>query len=115
VGGNHDPRGGDIGDLVLGLDPLGAKLLKHRFVVHQVAEDGERSRFGLAKGERDGVADSEAHTHVVGANNLHAEINFGWAAEGVVVFFTITLQYKVTDFNCRPLFKNFKNYFGLVC
>jgi hypothetical protein len=77
MGGNHNPGSGDIGDLVLGLDPLSAKLLKHHFVMHQVAEDGERLRFGFVKGERNGVADSEAHTHVVGANNLHAKINFG--------------------------------------
>ena len=41
------PGRGEVGDLARNADSLGAKSGEDGFVMHQVAEDGERGRLGL--------------------------------------------------------------------
>jgi hypothetical protein len=52
-------------------DAAGAELGQHRFVVHEVAEDGQRLGAGSFLREDDGVAHAKAHAQVVCAENLH--------------------------------------------
>jgi len=55
--GDHDGRCGHGGDLMLGFI-LFARVLG-RILYHQVAEYRDRLDFGLAEGQRDGLADAE--------------------------------------------------------
>src|SRR5262245_51421705 len=74
MGGDHDMRGGEVGDLVLDGYSLSAKLGEDTVVVHQVAEDGEGVGPRVSLGQRERIAHAEAHAQVSGTKNLHTEL-----------------------------------------
>src|SRR5690242_15992454 len=93
VSRDHHAGGRNFGGLVLDFNPFGTKILKHAFVVHQVAEDGEWTGFGLLEGQRDRVPDSETHAEMTGADNLHENNQFefmpGGASGAISIHFVL--------------------------
>ena len=71
VGGDHQRRRPDVSGVVRNGDAPGLEGTQHGGVVNQVAEDGERPGVGVLEGERDRVADAEAHAEVGGAEDTH--------------------------------------------
>ena len=94
--GDHHRLRFHFGRLLLDGDAPGAQLGEHGFVVDQVAEDGERSRFGLRGRQRDGVPDAEAHAQMFCTDDSH-----------VLFKEPLTLYHKVKDVGGSYSFKSF--------
>jgi len=69
VGGDENGLGGDGIEVLFELDAAAAEVGEDRFVVDEVTENGEGLCVGVAMGEIEGVANAEAHAHVLGAQD----------------------------------------------
>ncbi len=58
-------------DVIRDGNALGPQVGQDRRVVNQVAENGQRPRFGVLERQGDRVAYAEAHAEMAGANDVH--------------------------------------------
>src|SRR5450432_2683084 len=54
-----------------GRDAMSAKFFQHPVVMHQFAQDGERTVRGLVERQLDGVPHPKTHSQMLGSKNLH--------------------------------------------
>ena len=69
--GDHHGPGFHRRNLLRDPDAPGAQLGQDGFVVHQVAQHGQRLGGGLLQGQRDGVAHAKAHAQMFCSNDSH--------------------------------------------
>jgi hypothetical protein len=78
--GDHRGAGLDLRRIGLELNAAAAKISEDRFVVDELAQDGERLHPRGRLGEGDGVADAETHTEMFCSDNFHRlQTDSGWA------------------------------------
>ena len=85
VGGHHQGRRLDRGDVLRDRDALRLEPVQHGRVVDQVSEDRQWAGVSMLERERDGIANAEAHaevgssrTHTVLAPFKGLQISHGW-------------------------------------
>ena len=69
VGGDHDRRRDHVPDPVFDADAAGAQSGQHRFVMHQIAQNGQGRGAVLRVGQGNGVAHPETHAQMGGPND----------------------------------------------
>jgi len=74
VGRDQDGGSVDGVEILLEADAAAAEVVEHGFVVDEVPEDGDRVGGGFAMSEGQGIADPEAHAHVIGAKNTKSGV-----------------------------------------
>jgi uncharacterized protein (DUF2236 family) len=72
VRGDHDGRRVHPAKVLCDSDAFGGERAEDGRIVHEVAENRERSGIGVLDGEGDGVSNAETHAEVGGAQDTHA-------------------------------------------
>jgi len=72
VGGDHQRRRGDLGDVLGDRDPLRVQRAQDGGIVDEVSENREWTGVGALERERDGVADAEAHAEMDRSQDTHS-------------------------------------------
>ena len=71
VGGHHQGRRLDVGDVLGDRDALGLKAAQDGRVVDEVPKDREGAGVGVLMGQRDGISNAEAHAEVGRSKDTH--------------------------------------------